>query len=116
MKDLEDRLRENEQRLSANATERASLLGKIEGHVRGLFTYDAETRELLRLRAHVQAGASIRGDMKDTPEGWPEGVDPDQFIEDQIARYMERHGAKPSEPAPAATPSVSRFRESLDES
>lgn len=80
---------------------------------------DPEQIELLRAMAWHRTGANLSlskdGKVAGAPEGWPDGVDRDQFVADWAENFRAKYsfGSDEAAPPPAASPGVSRFRERL---
>jgi hypothetical protein len=117
--DFQARYAENRQRLAEVERDIAFTLGKIE-QVYDSLRDDPEHVELMRGLAWARNGARMGladGRVIGAPEGWPEGVGPEEFmgewIEDKKAEHR-RPIIRDNDPTDApVSPAVKQFREML---
>lgn len=111
-------------RLAAAARPLAQL-AELRGRVNQVFDElreDKAQREELRNPARHQSGVRLGlkdGRLTGAPDGWPEGVDPDTFINDWIEERRSSYlSGIPKMDAPSsdmpATGAVKRFREAIN--
>lgn len=96
-------------------TQLAYTRGRIDA-ILDEVTSDPEHVEMLRCLAWARTGQRLGmnrdGKIVGAPDGWPEGVDPDGFVDEWVAGQRAKHAGPPDDATPApASETVRRFRE-----
>lgn len=115
MTDIETARRE----LAEIRAQGAYLRGRVDAAIDDALADPAQI-ELLRAMAWHRAGHRLSLGRENTitgvPDGWPEGVDQDQFVADWANAMRAKYGlgfGEAAPPPPATSPGVSRFRQRL---